>query len=78
VRTMEDSIDDPLCDDLYAVCDACHYRHDCGYLASGQVSLCVTVIKEVGENYPDTGRELDERLEQCFEKLMLKACKHAR
>lgn len=74
---METNENDPLCDELYEVCDACHYRHSCDYLASGNVSLCSIVIREVGD-YPDNGTQLDERLEKCFEKLMLKACKHAR
>ncbi len=75
---MVNDVSDPLCDDLYEVCDGCHYRHSCDYLASGQVSLCSVVIREVGEDFPNTGKELDERLEKCFERLMLKSRKCAR
>lgn len=74
---MYESTIDPLCDDLYDICDTCHFRHNCDLLSSGQVSQCHTVITQLGENYPTESR-LDERLEACFEKMMIKSRKIAR
>lgn len=75
---MEDGVDrDPLCDEMYDVCDTCHLKCSCDYFASGQVALCTIVVQRAGVDYPEE-THLDERLERCFEKLMLKSIKCAR
>jgi hypothetical protein len=75
---QDDGVDrDPLCDEMYEVCDTCRQKRSCDYFASGQVSLCTVVVQRAGVDYPEDTR-LDERLERCFEKLMLKSSKCAR
>jgi hypothetical protein len=68
------SISDPLCDEMYAICDICRSKPECDYFASGQVSQCVVIAGEMINEHPkEYAFGIDERLERCFDQIIRKA-----
>jgi len=68
------TVTDPLCDEMYAVCDSCRARPACAYFASGQVAQCITLAGELTRDRADGYVDgMDERLERCFDNIIRKA-----
>lgn len=65
---------DPLCDEMYAVCDSCLTRPSCTYFASGQVAQCSTIVGTVSIEVPqESAFKVDERLERQFDQIIHKS-----
>lgn len=65
---------DPLCDDMYAVCDECRTRPSCAFFASGQVAQCSTAVSTAVENQSqEYAFKVDAQLEQKFDQSIRKA-----
>jgi hypothetical protein len=65
---------DPLCDEMYAVCDNCPTRPTCTYFASGQVAQCSTIVGTMPEErVQEYAFKVDAQLERQFDQVIRKA-----